>query len=223
MLPRLSLENVSKSYRTREGPRIILDDVSLEFPPGRNVGLLGHNGSGKSTLIRLLAGAELPDKGSIRRRGLVSFPLGFDGVFHSDLSGRDNIRFLCRVYRCDIAAVEDYVQEFAELGVYFEMPLYTYSTGMRAKLAFGICLAIGFDVYLIDEITEVGDGRFRDKAIREFRTITSRSDLIIVSHNPDTIRAYCDIGAIIDGGRLTFFERIEDALSQFKRLQLGVR
>lgn len=217
----LSLDRVTKSYRTRwGGRRVVLDNVSFEFPRGTNVGLLGLNGAGKSTLIRLLAGAELPDKGSVRRSARISFPLGFDGVFHPYLTGRDNIDFVSRVYNENPARITRYVEAFAELGDYFDMPIATYSTGMRAKLAFGTCLALDFDVYLIDEITEVGDGAFRERAISEFKGKLSRADVIIVSHNTDTIQSYCDIGAILHSGKLRLYGSLEKALSEFKRLTI---
>ena len=143
----IRLERVSKSYRTRAGRRTVLDDVGATFEAGHNFGVLGVNGAGKSTLIRLLAGSELPDRGTIRRSARVSFPLGFAGTFHGALSGRENTQFLARIYGAAMRPMLDYVANFAELGDYFEMPVDTYSAGMRARLAFAACLAINFDVY----------------------------------------------------------------------------
>ena len=140
----IALDRVSKTYRTAQGRRIVLDEASAEFPSGCNIGILGANGAGKSTLIRLLAGSELPDRGKIHRTGRVSFPLGYGGTFHGSLSGRENIAFIARVYGADVDDTTDYVAEFAELGEYFDMPVNTYSAGMRARLAFGTCLAIDF-------------------------------------------------------------------------------
>ena len=165
----IRLEHVSKAYRTRNGRKIVLDDANATFEAGHNFGILGVNGAGKSTLIRLLAGSELPDRGAVRRSGRVSFPLGFGGTFHGALSGRENAAFIARIYGAAMRPTIDYVEDFAELGEYFDMPVNTYSAGMRARLAFAACLAIDFDVYLIDEVTEVGDQRFRRKCAEAFR------------------------------------------------------
>src|SRR3954471_270629 len=152
----IRLDRVSKAYRVRGGGRkVVLDDVSLTFEAGHNFGILGVNGAGKSTLIRLLAGSELPDHGVVQRHARVSFPLGFGGTFHGALSGRENVRFIARVYGANVRHIMRYVEDFAELDGYFDMPVNTYSAGMRARLAFGTCLAIDFEVYLIDEVTEI--------------------------------------------------------------------
>lgn len=215
----IRLNAVSKSYHVRgRQQRVVLDAVSAEFPTGKNVGVLGLNGAGKSTLIRLLSGAENPDRGQIERSGLVSFPLGFSSIFHPDLSGRANIAFAARIYNLDPKEVSDYVLWFSELGDYFDAPVKFYSSGMLAKLAFGLCLAVDFDVYLIDEITEVGDGVFREKAAMAFRDRAQRSDIIIVSHNVDTIREYCDIGAVLHQGALGIYPSVGDALIRFRHI-----
>jgi capsular polysaccharide transport system ATP-binding protein len=217
----IQLERVSKSYRTHAGRRTVLDDVAATFEAGHNVGILGVNGAGKSTLIRLLAGSELPDRGIIRRSARVSFPLGFGGTFHGALSGRENTQFLARVYGAAMRPTLDYVADFAELGDYFEMPVDTYSAGMRARLAFAACLAIDFDVYLVDEATEVGDQRFRRKCAEAFRARMTRSDVILASHNADTLRQYCDRGALLAGGALTLFDDLGAAIGGYHRLLRG--
>jgi capsular polysaccharide transport system ATP-binding protein len=213
----IKLENVTKTYKPKgRPPKVVLDRVTVEFPSGRNVGIFGMNGAGKSTLVRLLSGAEKADRGNIIRDGRVSFPLGFASIFHPDLSGRDNVKFVARVYGMESGAVTCSVEEFAEIGEYFDIPVKTYSSGMLSKLAFGLCLAIDFDVYLIDEITEVGDSRFRKKALTAFRSRMLTSDVIIVSHNMDTIRDYCDMGAVLHNGKIEFFDTVRDALARFK-------
>jgi len=217
----IRLERVSKSYRTRAGRRTVLDDVGATFEAGHNFGVLGVNGAGKSTLIRLLAGSELPDRGTIRRSARVSFPLGFAGTFHGALSGRENTQFLARIYGAAMRPMLDYVANFAELGDYFEMPVDTYSAGMRARLAFAACLAINFDVYLIDEATEVGDQRFRRKCAEAFRARLARSDIILASHNAETLRQYCDRGAVLAGGALTLFDDLGAAIGRYHRLLQG--
>lgn len=214
----IRLEAVSKSYRTRLGYKTVLDRVSATFEAGHNYGVLGVNGAGKSSLIRLLAGSELPDRGVIRRSVRVSFPLGFGGTFHGALSGRENTRFLARIYGARIRPMLDYVEDFAGLGDYFEMPVNTYSAGMRARLAFAACLAIDFDIYLIDEATEVGDKRFRQKCAEAFRARLVKSDIILVSHNTETLRQYCDRGAVLADGALTLFNDLAGASGEYHRL-----
>jgi len=214
----IALDGVAKAYPTAAGRRIVLDDATVSFAAGHNFGILGANGAGKSTLIRLLAGCEMPDRGTIRRHVRVSFPLGFGGTFHGALSGRENVAFIARIYGAGVKRTIGFVEEFAELGEYFDMPVNTYSAGMRARLAFGACLAIDFDVYLIDEVTEIGDERFRRKCAAVFRDRLRQSDIILATHNNQTIRRYCDRGAILAGGRLQLFDDIASALERYRRL-----
>jgi capsular polysaccharide transport system ATP-binding protein len=217
----IALDGVAKAYPTAGGRRTVLEDATLEFVSGHNFGILGANGAGKSTLIRLLAGSELPDRGTIRRRARVSFPLGFGGTFHGDLCGRENVSFIARVYGADLRATLRFVEEFAELGEYFAMPVKTYSAGMRARLAFGTCLAIDFDVYLIDEVTEIGDERFRQRCAAAFRERLRRSDIILATHNSHTIRQYCDRAAILAEGRLELFDDVASAFGRYRRTLAG--
>ncbi len=198
--------------------KTVLDDVSLTFGCGHNFGILGMKRAGKSTLIRLLAGSEMPDRGVVRRDARVSFPLGFGGTFHGALSGRENVAFIARIYGAELSSAIGYVEAFSELGQYFEMPVNTYSAGMRARLAFATCLAIDFDVYLIDEVTEIGDQRFRRKCAEAFRDRMLRSDIILVTHNSHTLRQYCDRGAILANGELALYDDIGSALSRYHRM-----
>jgi len=218
----IALDTVSKSYRAKAGGRrAVLDAVSAEFLDGHNIGVLGVNGAGKSTLIRLLAGSERPDRGRIRRDGRVSFPLGYGGTFHDALSGRENVGFITRVYGANLKRTVDDVADFAELGPYFDMPVRTYSAGMRARLAFGTSLAIDFDTYLIDEVTEVGDERFRRKCALAFRERMRRSDIILVTHNARTIRQYCDRAAILSEGTLQLYDDLGSAFDAYRRLTVA--
>lgn len=214
----IALERVAKAYPTASGRKVLLDDATAEFLPGHNVGILGANGSGKSTLIRLLAGTELPDRGTIRRDARVSFPLGFDATFHPALSGRENVAFVARVYGAKVRHAIRWVEEFAELGEYFRMPINSYSSGMRARLAFATCLAIDFDVYLIDEVIETGDERFRRKCAAAFRERLGGSDIILATHNHHTIRQYCDRAAVLAGGRLQMFDDLAAAFTCYRQL-----
>jgi len=214
----ISLEGVSKVYRTRSGRRTVLDNVNVTFESGYNFGVLGVNGAGKSTLLRLIAGSEMPDCGVVRRCARVSFPLGFGGTFHGALSGRENVAFIARIYGAGTRGVLEYVEGFCELGNYFYMPVNTYSAGMRARLAFATCLALDFDLYLIDEVTEVGDQHFRRKCAEAFRERMQDSDIILVTHNIHTLRQYCDRGAVLDNGELTLFDDIGTALGRYHRI-----
>ncbi len=214
----ITLQNVTKSYPAGDGRKVVLDNVSAVFPDGTNIGILGRNGSGKSTMIRLLSGAELPNKGHIKRQGRVSFPMGFGGTFAHRLSARENIVFLARVYGMPIHQSVEFVQDFAEIGHYFDMPMHTYSSGMRARLMFAASLAIDFDFYLIDEITEVGDSRFREKAVMAFRERIRKSSIILVSHNYHTMRDICQVGAILGNGRLDFYRSLEEAITVYETM-----
>jgi len=215
----ITLDHVSKSYRTKTGRRVVLDDVNVEFPTGANIGILGTNGTGKSTLVRILAGTETPDSGRVRRDVQVSFPMGFTGSFQGNLSARENITFIARIYGMPIHETIEFVRDFAELGDYFDMPVRTYSAGMRARLSFGVSLAIDFDVYLIDELTEVGDARFRTKARAAFRARVDQSSVIIVSHSYHTIREYCDFAAVMNQGAITLFPNLEDAVVHYEQIR----
>lgn len=216
------LDGVTKTYRTTGGGRrAVLRDATIAFPAGLKVGVLGPNGAGKSTLLRLIAGTEPTDQGRIHRHGRVSFPLGFTGTFHPDLSGRENLQFLARIYGLDARAMVDSVADFAELDSYMDAPIAQYSSGMLAKLAFGASLAIDFDVYLVDELTEVGDARFRARSVTAFRDRLRHASLILVSHNSQTIRSLCDCCAILWNGTLTAFDTVDEALDRYAEL-MGV-
>ena len=209
----IRFENVTKSYRLRSGRKYIMRHVSLTLPGGRSVGLLGRNGAGKSTLLRMIGGSVLPDDGQILRSVNISWPLGFSGGFHGSLTGAQNVRFIARLYGVDTDSLIEEVTAFSELGSFMHMPVSTYSSGMRARLAFGTSMAIDFDVYLVDEITSVGDAAFRDKARAAFRAKSSTSAVIMVSHSPGTIREYCESGIVLEDGAITYFEDVEDALA----------
>ena len=208
----IEFHDVTKHYRIPGGRKTVLEDASFAFEIGHNYGILGGNGAGKSTLLRLISGSEHPNRGRIVRRARISFPLGFTGTFHGHLSGRQNCTFVARIYGADEHFVDRFVADFSELGRYLDMPVQTYSSGMAAKLAFGLSLALDFDVYLVDEVTEVGDARFRQKCAEAFRDRAKRSDIVMVSHNSHTIKAYCDRGAVLGDGAIEFFESVDAAM-----------
>ena len=209
----IELSHVRKAYRTEDGPRVVLDDVSAVFPDGRGVAVFGRNGQGKSTLVRILAGTEPADAGRVRRTGRVSFPLGFGGTFHPLLTGRENMRFLARLHGAEEEDALAFVEDFAELGAYWRMPVGTYSSGMRARVAFGACLALDFDTYLVDEVIAVGDARFRARCLDTFAARTGHAGLVFVSHDISLARAFCESGAVLADGRLRCFDDIEDAIA----------
>jgi capsular polysaccharide transport system ATP-binding protein len=213
----IEFHGVSKAYRTAKAKKVILNDFTGEFPSGRNIGLLGVNGAGKSTILRLIAGTEEPDRGRIKRRAFVSFPVNF-ASFKGNLSGRENCRFVARIYGIDVRSVERFVEEFAELGRYFDMPIATYSSGMRARVSFGLSMAIDFDWYLVDEALSVGDGVFKARAEALFEAKARRANLIIVSHSPGTVMKYCDMGAVLANGDLKLFDKLADAVAYYEKI-----
>ena len=207
----IRIENLSKSYHTRLGRRTVLDRVNLELHRGHNVGILGRNGAGKSTLIRLLSGADSPSSGRIIRGMSVSWPLAFSGAFQTNLTGLDNLKFICRVYGVDYKPLVPFVEEFAELGVYFREPVQHYSHGMATRLAFALSMAIEFDCFLIDEAMVVGDARFHERCHVELFQKRRDRAFILVTHSPNVIKLYCERACVLFDGRLHEFETVDAA------------
>ncbi|MCB1351943.1 MAG: ABC transporter ATP-binding protein [Rhodobacteraceae bacterium] len=208
----IEFRNVSKFYRTQTRRKVVLDQLSLTLPHGHKVGVLGRNGAGKSTLLGMVAGIVQPDSGEIRRHASVSWPLGLKGSFHTDLTGAQNVRFTARVYGIDTDALVDYVEDFAQLGDFMNMPLRSYSSGMRARLAFGMSMGISFDWYLVDEITAVGDSAFKKKSLAVFKNRLQDAGLLMVSHSTRTILSYCTSGLVLENGKARFFEDVREAV-----------
>jgi len=207
----ITLTDVSKSYPTRQGPVTVLDRVSLQVSPGEKVGILGRNGAGKSTIIRLISGAERPDSGSVTRTMTVSWPIAFGGAFQGTLTGLDNLRFICRIYGVDPEDKIDFVDDFAELGRYLREPVKSYSSGMRARLAFAISMVIEFDCFLIDEVAAVGDDRFTNKCQHELFEKRRDRAMVIVSHDHAYIKQHCERIALLRNGNFTFFDDLDAA------------
>jgi capsular polysaccharide transport system ATP-binding protein len=214
----IQLNNVFKFYRTEGLTKIVLNCVSTVFDSTRSYGLIGVNGAGKSTTLRLIAGTELPNSGSVRRSVRVSWPLGFGGGFHPQMTGRENINFVARVYGADIRKVIDFVEDFSELGDYIDVPVKTYSSGMMARIAFALSMAIEFDVYLIDEIMAVGDARFARRCEEAFAQRRKNASLIVVSHSMATIKTYCDYAGVLVEGQLIMFDSPDKAIETYNRL-----
>lgn len=214
----IELKNIVKYYPIKGGRRKVLDNINLVISPGEKIGILGKNGAGKSTLIRILSGAEEPSSGNIKRTMNISWPLAFSGSFQGSLTGADNVRFVCRVYNTDYKKAMELVESFAELGKYLYEPVKVYSSGMRARLAFAISLAVDFDCYLIDEVISVGDASFHQKCQVELFEKRSHKAMVIVSHELHNIREHCDKVAVLNNGVLTIFENLEDAIALYSTL-----
>lgn len=197
----------------------VLNNVSVTFPKGASVGILGMNGAGKSTLIRIIGDAEPADSGRVIRTGRVSWPLGFTGGFQGTMSARENARFVARIYGESTEYVEQFTEEFSELGKYFDVPLRSYSAGMRGRFAFSVSLACNFDYYLVDEALETGDARYREKFRRAFEERSENASVILVSHNEQTIRRNCDMAAILHDGRIDMYDDLKEAMRFYKLLQ----
>jgi capsular polysaccharide transport system ATP-binding protein len=212
------LDRVSKTYTGNGHRKTILRDVSFVFPEGRNVAIMGRNGAGKSTLMRLLSGAERPDKGHITRHGPVSWPMGFSGGFNGSMTGVENVLFVARLYGQDADAVLDYVTWFSELGANLQRPIKTYSSGMKARLAFGLSMAIPFSTYLIDEITAVGDEAFKRKCRAVFTERQATARVIMISHSATTIRRHCDCGVLLEDGQLTYHEDVGELIDRYRAM-----
>src|SRR5579884_1169517 len=212
----IRLTNVCKDYRTKVGWRRVLDNINLTIHPGERVGILGRNGAGKSTLIRLVSGAEPPTKGTIERNMSVSWPLAFTGGFHATLTGADNVRFICRIYGVDFAPRLEFVKDFSDLGIYLNEPVSSYSSGMRARLAFAISMTIDFDCYLIDEVMAVGDERFRERCRVELFEKRSHKALLIVSHSHRYLKSTCNRFLLFNEGAIEEHDNFEEVYFRYK-------
>ncbi len=208
----IRLQNLTKTYFLNGRRKTVADNITQVFPSGASVALLGRNGAGKSSLLRMIAGGMLPTSGKIYSTGTISWPVGFAGSFHPDLTGAQNARFVARIYGVDTDDMIAFVRDFAALGDHFFLPFRSYSAGMRARLAFGVSMAIPFDTYLIDEVTAVGDANFRNKSNEVLHERLKGAGAIVVSHSMPTLKEICDCGAVLEDGRMTFYNRLEDAI-----------
>lgn len=214
----IRLQNICKTHRLQGRGKIVARNIHATFPTGARIGLIGRNGAGKSTLLRLISGTMAPDRGAVIADGTISWPVGFAGSFHPDLTGAQNTRFIARIYGVDSAELTEFVADFAELGPHFSLPLRSYSSGMRARLAFGCSMGIPFDTYLVDEVTSVGDALFRRKSEEVFRARTRNSGAIVVSHSLGLLERICDAGAVLENGRLTYYPKIATAIAHYQAM-----
>jgi capsular polysaccharide transport system ATP-binding protein len=209
----IRLENLTKSFWVKGERKVVIDNLSLTLPSGKSLALLGRNGAGKSTLLEIIAGTLHADSGRVLSDGTISWPVGLAASFHGDLTGVENVRFVARIYGVDTDDLVDFVGEFAELGRSYDMPVRTYSSGMRSRLTFGASMGIKFDTYLVDEITAVGDHAFRKKSQQIFAERMQSSSAIMVNHTMAEVRKFCDAGVVLEGGKAEYFEDLEEAIA----------
>jgi capsular polysaccharide transport system ATP-binding protein len=216
----IRLDQVTQSYMTLNGRKIVFRDLSFDVAEDVNIGLIGRNGAGKSTLMRLLSAVDLPDSGTITTKGRLSWPVGLRGGMQKNLTGRDNVKFVCRIQGVRSTEMQEkirYVQEFAEIGKYFDEPVSTYSSGMQARLAFGTSMAFDFDYYLIDEVMAVGDVEFKAKSKKVFNERLQKSKVILVSHNMKLIQNMCDVVVHLDRGQATVYDDVRKGIAAYRK------
>ncbi|MDI9221126.1 ABC transporter ATP-binding protein [Pantoea sp. EA-12] len=214
----IKIENLTKSYRTPQGRHYVFKDLNIEIPSGKSVALIGRNGAGKSTLLRMIGGIDRPDSGSIITDKTISWPVGLSGGFQGSLTGRENVKFVSRLYakKDELREKIAFVESFSELGKYFDMPIKTYSSGMKSRLGFGLSMAFKFDYYLVDEITAVGDARFKKKCENIIKERFSDSNFLMVSHNLNSLRVFCDIALYLGrDNSIKVHESVNDAIDEY--------
>ncbi|MDR1460645.1 MAG: ABC transporter ATP-binding protein [Campylobacteraceae bacterium] len=218
----IKLENLTKSYPLENGRHYVFKNLSFEFPENANIGLIGPNGAGKTTLMNILGGTDIPDKGRVMTDKSISFPIGFGGGLQGSLSAKDNIKFVARVYGFTGAKMTEkikYVEEFAEIGEFFDQPVKTYSSGMKARVSFGLSMAFDFDYYLIDEAGAVGDASFKKKSSKVYQEKLSKSNVIIVSHNMNEIKSLCDHIIVFNAGEAHIFDNVNEGIKMYQKLK----
>ncbi len=214
----IELRNLTKWYHTPGGRHYVFKDLNAIFPPDKSIGLIGMNGAGKSTLLRMIGGSDYPNSGKIVTDKKISWPVGLSGGFQGSLSARDNIKFVCRIHGLDREQTRekiDFVRDFAEIKEYFDMPVKSYSSGMSARVSFGLSMAFDFDYYLVDEATAVGDKNFKEKSRKFFREKAEKANLIMVSHDLKQLVEFTDIGMVLNKGEVRFFETTQEAVDYY--------
>ena len=208
----IRFENLTKSFTIRGERKVVIDNLNLTLPTGKSLALMGRNGAGKSTLLQMIAGTVRPDHGRIVSDGSISWPVGFGGSFHRELTGAQNIRFIARIYGVDSDGLVRFVEDFAELGKSYHMPVRSYSSGMRSRLTFGASMGIRFDTYLVDETTAVGDAVFKRKSRAVFMDRMRHSSAIMVNHSMSQLRKFCNAGLVLEHGQIQYFDDLEEAI-----------
>lgn len=216
--PMIEIRNLYKRYHNHHGSDWVLKDISLTIPTGVSVGLIGANGAGKSTLLRLIAGMDTPERGEVIRHSRVSWPVGLSGGMQSNMTGRQNVKFVARVQGSDpeeVKRIIRFVEDFAEIGSAFDEPIRTYSSGMKSRISFGLSLAFDFDVYISDEATAVGDRAFKAKAKELFNSKIGQASLIMVSHSEGILKDLCQAGLYLKGGKAHWYDDINEAINVY--------
>lgn len=214
----IQLQNLNKTFVLNGKRKVVAKNINATFPTGASVALMGRNGAGKSSLLSMIAGTLSPSSGRIASTGTISWPVGFAGSFHGDLTGLQNVRFIGRIYGVDTEELVDFVRDFADIGQHFNLPVRSYSSGMRSRLAFGVSMGIDFDTYLVDEVTAVGDAAFKEKSLEVFRDRMSSRGAIVVNHAVSAMRQMCQHGAVLHNGRLSYYDDLEEAIDHHLRL-----
>jgi capsular polysaccharide transport system ATP-binding protein len=209
----IELRNVCKTFVLNGRSKTVADRISVTFPHHTAVGVLGRNGAGKTTMLKMLAGSMEPDSGEVKVHGSISWPVGFAGSFHPDLTGLQNTRFIARVYGVDTDELADFVSDFSELREHFYLPVRSYSSGMKSRLAFGVSMGIKFDTYLVDEVTAVGDASFKQKSEALFRARMNESSAVMVTHALGQVERLCDHVAVLEGGQLHYFTDVMEGIA----------
>ncbi|MGI1694333.1 ABC transporter ATP-binding protein [Escherichia marmotae] len=216
----IKIENLTKSYRTPAGRYYVFKDLNIDIPAGKSVAFIGRNGAGKSTLLRMVGGIDRPDSGRIITNKTISWPVGLAGGFQGSLTGRENVKFVVRLYskKEDMKDKIKFIEEFAELGKFFDMPIKTYSSGMRARLAFGLSMAFKFDYYIVDEVTAVGDFRFKEKCAYYFKERHKESNFLMVSHSLNSLKEFCDVAIVLKNNNVVdFYDNVQAGIDEYKK------
>ena len=218
----IEIRKLTKSYLHHKGGRkYIFEDLSFIIPSGRNVAIIGRNGAGKSTLMNLLSKVDTPDSGRIITEKSISWPVGLSGGFQGSLSGRENVKFIARTQGFRGQALKEkvaFVEDFAEIGEYFDLPTKTYSSGMKGRVAFGLSLAFDFDYYLVDEAMSVGDVHFKKKASNAFKAKVGQANILLVTHGMTQVRTMCDLVIVLNEGKATLYDDIEEGIKVYQNL-----
>lgn len=219
----IELKHLTKSYITPKGRHYVFKDLNAVLPENKSVGLLGKNGAGKSTLLRIIGGIDFPDSGEVRTKKTISWPVALAGGFQGSLTGRQNVRFVARLYapESEVYKVVEFVEEFAQLGKYFDMPIKSYSSGMRSRLGFGLSMAFNFDYYLLDEVSAVGDASFRQRSQKLLDDLKANSNIIMVSHDLKDLTRNCDVGFVVQDGKARYFDDIHEAVEVYQAYAIG--
>ena len=213
----IRFENLTKSFWLYGEQKVVIDNLNITIPSGRSVGLLGRNGAGKSTLLQIISGTMQVDSGRVVSDGTISWPVGLKASFHKDLSGKENVKFIARVYGVDTDELVAFVEDFADLGRFFHMPMRSYSSGMRSRITFGASMGIKFDTYLVDEVTAVGDANFKRKSRAVFAERMKECGAIMVNHSMGQLRKFCESGLVLENGSARFYDDLDEAIEVHER------